>query len=331
MKVQVKLVDTENQNGIHYYTARNCNNNFIIAPHNSENSNSLELLKFRLWAERQNRGITCVGVLNQLPLFSQFADRMILRDKPDVLRESYTSIFSFYGIDPSVPAGEPGDPLDVAIPPQIANDIKTYPELMRTVVESISDDEVIERYQSPSVLIRRSTWELFHSLDLPSNIVMCEIKPYFDGPAMRDAIERNRSLFRYPIHGLHWEHQQKLTEQAGQHYMGIQVLASLLRNWTYVCYGGSSNLFSLLPVKVALLSDTHCVPHYPLVRKLAVARWGDLGSRVPTIGYPMLEDVEAFAKAVNELSREQIEWEIENPGSGEPGSVWKSKSRGCGC
>ena len=130
---------------------------------------------------------------------------------------------------------------------------------------------------------------------------MCEIKPAFEGGKMRETLDHNRELFRQPILGVSWEEQRKLLDKVGhQHYMGVQLLASLFKGWSFLCFGGSSNLFSLLPARVIHLSDTHCKPHYDLLRKLAVARWGEnLGNLCPAFDNIILENLQDFAERVN--------------------------------
>jgi hypothetical protein len=303
MKVTIKPITLEEKEGIYsYQTDETYPERYIIAPHSGENRNSLELLKFKLWAEKQRRGITCLGCLNQVPLFSQFCNRMVLRDKPDCLNESYTCHLSDYHIDRTVPKGERGWWMDIDIKPENAWDIKTIPPFHRMLTENVADEKVLERYTEPVVWIRRETWELFKKLKLPKDIFMCEIKPASDGGKIREILDHNRDMFKLPLKGVTWEDQRELLNATGhQHYMGVQLLASLYNNWNFICYGGSSNLFSLLPVRVVHLSSSHMGPQRPLIRALSIARWGELGKNVPTFGQPILDQVSDFAYYANEF------------------------------
>ncbi len=66
--------------------------------------------------------------------------------------------------------------------------------------------------------------------------------------------------------------------------------------------GGSANLFSLLPVKIAHISDIGVFMWVPLLRRLAVKRFGKVGHVMPSIGgQPMITDIKKFATDVNEF------------------------------
>jgi hypothetical protein len=55
----------------------------------------------------------------------------------------------------------------------------------------------------------------------------------------------------------HYAFQRRLLERTGEHYMGIQVLCSMLSNCLMLCISGSSNLFAILPTKNVVLSDRY--------------------------------------------------------------------------
>lgn len=135
------------------------------------------------------------------------------------------------------------------------------------------DNLAIQNYLSESpIYIRESTFDLFHKLDLqgeiPHDIVVCEIKAAF--PDARNYLKSISQINECPIYGIDYSWQKKLVGLCGNHYMGIQILGSLLANWMYICLGGSARLFSLLPTKNLHLwaYDIGCYYHYKVYSPL---------------------------------------------------------------
>ena len=148
--------------------------------------------------------------------------------------------------------------------------------------------KVAERFSHAPVFIRQSSFDIFNQLELPKNIICSEVK--------FSSIEK-KLLNDFPeMHGVRYKFQKEILEKTGHHYMSIQILASLILNWSFICVGGSANLMSLLPVKSLLM----CSQEFglkgsyretvPITRKIYKNRYGlYLGNCVQLITGRQLE------------------------------------------
>ncbi len=153
--------------------------------------------------------------------------------------------------------------------------------LVVEAMETIDDDEVIETFVWPEIYIRQSTWEVFQNLQLPEDVVCCEAKL---GWGFANEIREWLRASGLPnVRGFEQVFQHNLLRKVGAHYMGIQFLASWLKNWTFICIGGSANLFSIVPVKGLILFDTwfNNSSTEVCLRGLAQRRYGSLGNEIP--------------------------------------------------
>ena len=128
--------------------------------------------------------------------------------------------------------------------------IEDHKSSPRKEFQQIPDDEVIARFKHRKIYILRSAYDKFLSLNLPTDRVVCEIK---DGNPLRKSI----SEMNLPMAiGVDYSYQRGLLTEGGpNNYMTIQILASKYLNWQFLCAGGSSNLFSVIPAKTIYLHD----------------------------------------------------------------------------
>ena len=126
----------------------------------------------------------------------------------------------------------------------------------RQVFSGLATEKVIQRYQRRKVHILESAYDKFQSLNLPSNRIICEIKPgrtAWSGGWVR---EEMKFLNLPMVEGIDYEFQRKLLKITGpENYMATQILASKYLNWQYICIGGSALLFSVIPAKSILLAE----------------------------------------------------------------------------
>ncbi len=163
----------------------------------------------------------------------------------------------------------------------VATEFREERSLIVEAVETISDEELIEAFVWPDIYIRQSTWELFHRLDLPNNVICCECKL---GGGIAEMVRKWLATSKLPnVFGLDQSFQCGLLSKVGAHYMGIQFLASWLKNWTFVCIAGSANLFAIMPVKGIIMYDIMYknVSTENCLRGLAQRRYGSLGNEIP--------------------------------------------------
>lgn len=296
------------------------NREIIIAPHHRENYGNTGFLKLKAYCDRYNIKITSFGLLNQLPVFSIFSDKVILQNDDAALNNLYHGA-STAGADKSfIPLlskamyAEVYTPFTqyVAIMNQTAN-IEDRPFMM-AAAKTISDEETAEMFAHANVYIRQSSYELFHTLKLPSNVIVCEFKPAI-GPKLRPGddpnpivnwVKKRGKYLSFPITGLDKEFQKKLLNEVGSHYMSIQIMASLINNWIFMCYGGSSNLMCLLPVKCLTMFDFWINTNpstQNTIRRMAELRYGDIGSKVPVFPHPVTKLRKILDEHINDLNK----------------------------
>lgn len=239
-------------------TKKNYDKEVVIFPHRKENENNTFLLKLKVYCEKHKIGIVSKGDLNQFPLLSLFSDKLIL-DAGSNLRGMYVGGSSYRCRLKHRPDSQ-----------EIFNAAKT-----------IDDDEVVSYFKSMTIFVRESSYDLFNKSDLPENVAIAEIR---NGNTQQRRIIRDNTEF--PILGLDYKFQQSLLEKVGHHYMSFQVLGGLLKNWKFICGGGSANLFCLLPVTSLILSEAKNMftpSTQNIIRNLSVARYGNLGHEIPII------------------------------------------------
>lgn len=214
----------------------------IIAPHWNESYINLELFKLAIYCKKNKIKLTSLGSMNQLPFFGTFSDEVICL-KDTHLHNIYSSNYSSFGTDGSYFK-------------QIPNFVDIYAGGMGMLgfpeANSVSIDEVIETYTFPSIFLRKSTLDYFSSLSLPSDIIYCEVKSHFY-PKLTNIIKNN---FPDAV-GLDKNFQRELLKDAGDHFMGVQLLSSFFNGWQFVAAGGSVNVFSTLPVRPLLFLENN--------------------------------------------------------------------------
>lgn len=212
----------------------NYDKEIVIAPHYNETYISLELFKLSIYCKKNRIKITSIGSMNQFTFFGLFSDEVICL-KDTHLHNIYSSNYSSFGTDASYFS-------------QIPNFKDIYGGGMGMhgfeEANEISIDEVINKFVFPNIYIRSSTIDYFRSLSLPSNSIYCEVKTHFY-PKLTSIIKNN---FPDAI-GLDKNFQRDLLKEAGDHFMGVQLLASLFKGWQFIAAGGSVNLFNVLPVR----------------------------------------------------------------------------------
>ena len=172
--------------------------------------------------------------MNQFTFFGLFSDEVICL-KDTHLHNIYSSNYSSFGTDASY-----------------FNKIPNFKDIYGggmgmlgfPEVNQISIEEVIDKFAFPTIFLRRSTLDYYRSLSLPSNIIYCEIKTHFY-PKLTNIVKNN---FPDAI-GLDKNFQRDLLKKAGDHFMGVQLLASFFKGWQFIAAGGSVNLFNVLPVR----------------------------------------------------------------------------------
>lgn len=261
-----------------------------ISPCGMEHWISTDLFKFRIYAEQQKWHVVGFCPKNYIPHYSLFCDEIVIvKDRPGL----YVG-FSVNGF----PTGR--------------KDIKNIEDKNlspRKEFQQIPDEEAIARFKHRKIYLLRSVYEKFLSLDLPADKVVCEIK---EGDPLREVV----GAMNLPMAlGVDYEYQRGLLRNIGcDNYMSTQILASKHLNWQFLCAGGSSNLFSVIPAKTIYLQDqtlNHSVaaivnglsphPDWPLFFN---------PQRLRIFPRPNL-DTEAIFKAFSDLSSVNVDFDFE--------------------
>jgi hypothetical protein len=229
-----------------------------ILPIFKENEHNTELFKLKLYCERENIQLVSHGRLNQLPLLSQLSDRVVL-DGGASMNSLYTESSHY-----------------CTRQRRMEKDERFW-----KCAKEISDEEVVEKFKSTTLCIRRSSYEFFLKENFPKRLVVAEIR--LGNDQQKKYVEKNSPV---EITGLDYEFQRSLVKRSNHHYMSLQVLGSLLNQWSWICGGGSANLFCLLPVNCLILTEAGKMfrpSTRNIIRKLAQNRFAELGAIVPII------------------------------------------------
>jgi hypothetical protein len=264
----------------------------ICTMHREENTNNLEVLRLAAYCRLHRIKLTMFGTLNQFPLFSLFADSVILEDVQHSLCAIYDDVDHPHKHTTAIPA---------ILPPSLkVHDLCLKGFIMygekptgvfAQALSEVNDEEVVEHFANATVHVISSSYKTYLRLKQEGFIdecaIICELKEYAfcHGTMFRDMIESRAKETGLSVITNRTRLRQLSTE-AGQHYMAVQVLASMLSGWSWVCYGGSSNIFSFFPLRVLLLSD--CYVQQDLCAKLSRARFRERG-------FPMFDANEFFA------------------------------------
>jgi hypothetical protein len=286
----------------------------LVAPHKLENTSNVDLWRVRCHCEKEGIHLIGYGSLLQLPMLSVFADELIVHSKRPCRLYSPNPRRTYYRA-PSRLARHRAylevlaessravyREVDIAVPIPIT-------DWLREVRAKVSVDEIIQKFTWQTIFVRESTYRIYHEMardgSLPRDCIWCEAA-YFDRSLPANTMAALDLLrqhdFGLPVVGLgscavdHYAFQRRLFESVGDHYLGIQVLCSMLSNCFMLCLLGSSNLFAILPTKNIALTDRYLetvvteerepasssratVPA-EILRSVLVARYGPAGEAV---------------------------------------------------
>lgn len=270
----------------------------VCTMHRRENWNNLEIFKLAILLRRKRIRLVMFGALNQLPMFSLFADAVILRSMPNYLQNAYGDVIRPGHVTDMQTISLPRElnVIDMSIEPKF-NGHKLHPYL-EEAIKTITDEEVVEVFKFPTIWIRQSSFDLFESLPIPKNMIGCEMKEHYGSTDWKMRLRMvgdqlpliyDRAYFR------------NLCNTCGEHYMAVTCLMSLLKNWMWICYGGSCNIHSFFPFKCLLLSNSLVYPD--LSQMLSDARFGP--SPFPMFDYQQEVFFDLSASLIEEIKRFQ--------------------------
>lgn len=301
----------------------------LIAPCHHEHWISTDLYKIRLYCEKHNIRLVSFGSTNQFPFLSIFSNDVVITDNYNPVLYSDGSTKNNVCIDDIVCLSN-YEHTDEGCNCEHCKD-RDVSEIRKKAREEISDQDVIERFWRPKVFVKQTSLDrILSSESLNSsysnvsfgfnpdcktfsieNILICEFKKSFSSPYMKynddgsrmsdylsEAATRQDVL---PVEKTSVTEifQQKLLELINRDdYMTLQILGSSYFNWQFICSGGSSNLFCMLPIKCLMMCDqlfNNSVS--AIVRGIARKRYGSLGEFVPIIGKYWNCDSEGLARA----------------------------------
>lgn len=276
-------------------------NNIIATMHNIENCNNLEVLKFALWCKKNDIGITMYGMLNQLPLFGIFADSVILQDReswstgiypekegnPDATHYDMKNLFCNFKTYASPEEGEENRYsfcLDLSRSGGCSEE--KWPLLLSLADREISDEEVSEHFKFPCLYMREEALTKYIKMKkegtIPDNLIMCEVRVSggCGGSHLLSILREKTKDYEIPI-CTDLDYRKKLCAKSGQDYMSVQILCSLMSNWMWIAYGGSSNILPFFPIKILSVSDVFC--RLNLIRTIFSKRFVDFCGVFPEL------------------------------------------------
>lgn len=300
----------------------------VYTPHSGENFGNVGFLKLKLLCKKKGIRLSAFGHLNQFSEMGILADTVIAQPDDRLLSRLYRHQISHCHIDrkiiPQVTSARfiQGHHMSGSshnfllsrgncaplLGEQVTPELRERHALVIEAMDTIDDQEVIDSFVWPDIYIRQSTWELFHQLDLPKDVICCEAK--LGGAFSGKVREWLRKSGLPKATGFEQIFQQKLLRKVGAHYMGIQFLASWLNNWMFVCVGGSANLFAIMPVKGIVMYDYwyHNTSTVPCLRGLAQRRYGSLGNEIPVfLTHRAITPVEKYLDSKKDLLMQSIE------------------------
>jgi hypothetical protein len=169
---------------------------------------------------------------------------------------------------------------------------ENWPLLLEIANNQISDDEVVESFCFPKIFIKESSYKKYLDIssEMKKDLVVCEVKTldkksdeylklgYDTGDIFLNNLRDSAKGHPLKIVTDKQEN-KKMAELCGEDYMGVQILCSFIKNWMWICFGGSSNIFPFFPVKILSLCDqTLCID---LIRKISIRRFGKIGEILP--------------------------------------------------
>lgn len=254
-------------------------------PAKNENYAHYAWWKLKLAAESLNKDVVAYSHMNHLPLVYPMADVLFLSQRKDYVKRMYQNQCDTFA--PTYNHRNLPNEVDCDSVGVVTRHKPTALKYeMQKALRKITLQQLVERYSKPKLYIRQSTYDLFHTLDLPENVIMCELrqdaKNHWHGQAQRQMREL-KSEFGRPVMGIDQKWQRKLISEVGDHWLGIQVLGSLLKDWLYVCVGGSANLHTLLPTRCLFLKD-QALRCKGIVRSIEIKRNGEAGKLLPIVG-----------------------------------------------
>lgn len=265
-----------------------------IAPSKNENYGHYGWWRAKLAAEKLGYEVRAYTHMNQLPLAYPMADVLFLCCRDDYVRKMYiphndtlAETYHWHPLQNEIMCKS--DYINLHHEPSAAAfELANVP---------VTDEEIAEKFFKPKLHIRKSTYDLFNSLDLPSDIIVCELRAdelnHWHG---QEQDQMRRIYLNKPIFGIDQEWQRNIISQVGDHWLGIQVLGSLLKNWLFVCVGGSANLHMMLPTRCLFLKDQE------IRTPDLICRIGGLRNWVPVVGTCFWSQTEIIDR-VEELRR----------------------------
>jgi nitrogen fixation NifU-like protein len=282
-------------------TTMNHTDHVVCMPHAGENFGNVSYFKLKLLCRKKGIRLSAYGHLNQFSEMGILADTVIAHPDNNRLNRLYRDSTTNCHVDrwllPKVTNARyievykmkhnslnfllsHGD-CDPKWGEHVTDEVREKHALLIEAIDTISDDEVIEAMVWPDIFIRKSTWDIFHQLDLPNDVISCECKI---GGGVAERVRPWLAAGNLPnVKGLDQSFQCDLLSKVGAHYMGIQFLASWLKNWMFVCSAGSANLFAIMPVKALFMYDFmfRNPSTETCLRGLSQRRYGDLGNEIP--------------------------------------------------
>lgn len=209
-----------------------------VNPCNDENWISTDLFKFRLWAERNKKHVIGNCSYNQIPMYSLFCDELI------ITKHFFQNWYDHSGSYSKVEKIVKKNYIDI--------------EYKRDFFQNISDQEAATEFTNKKIYILKSVYDKFILDDIKyKNVIICELK-YRTNQKMKNKICSAKHILKNELHCYNKNNliQKRIMEVSTQnHYMSYQILGSLLKNWQFLCCGGSSNLMCVLPIKSLFYCD----------------------------------------------------------------------------
>lgn len=223
----------------------------IISPCRHENYECPLLFKLKYYCEQNNIKLISFGSKNFFPLYAMYSDEVVL------LKDSGNPSWykGFDGSSNKIDASPIFDlPQYVEMTPEEMIRWRTPVPFKKThkIALNASPEKIAQRFANAPIYVREESYRKFIEVKetLPRNVIVAEIK---DNVPMGNMLLKKKD---FEVIGLNHDWQIKLQNQVGKdNYLTCQILGSHTLNWSYICIGGSANLFSVVPIQTVFMLD----------------------------------------------------------------------------
>lgn len=264
----------------------------VISPYSVEFYASTDVLYIKPYCDKHNIKVTGICKYNFIPAFSLFCDEIIAYKKPvgntchwyDSHVSNNDSRMRLW----SHPDWEYTD--ERQLHPKIIDNwpFPKKPWLIESALKETNIEEIIEYMTNSPIHIPEDTFQCYKQAEgeLQKDQVLCEggNKFAYIGNAARSFIPEIPEITKERPMGTLQKQLLQKNKDRYNHYLGMQILASLFNNWRYIAAGGCANLLGYMPIKSPCMAERLlCSRRQKIIHGIRNIWWGEIGKELPII------------------------------------------------